>query len=76
MAKNKTGRGIPLASMEKLIRKSGAQRVSECAKEELRKILEVKAEDISKKATMFAKHAGRKTIKEEDVQLAAKSNSF
>jgi len=76
MVRHKTARGIPLASMEKLIRKSGAHRVSESAKEELRKILEDKAENISKKAIMFVKHAGRKTIKEEDIQLAAKSNSF
>ncbi|MCK5107583.1 MAG: NFYB/HAP3 family transcription factor subunit [Nanoarchaeota archaeon] len=69
-------RGIPLAAMEKIIRKSGNVRVSDSAKEELRNILVEKAEEITKKARMLSNHAGRKTIKEEDVKLAAKTNSF
>jgi histone H3/H4 len=75
MVKNNV-RGIPLASMEKIIRKAGANRVSDSAKDELRKILEQEAEEITKKATLLARHAGRKTIKEEDIKLASKTNSF
>ncbi len=76
MVRNNRVRGIPLAAMEKIIRKSGNVRVSDSAKEELRNILVEKAEEITKKARMLSNHAGRKTIKEEDVKLAAKTNSF
>jgi histone H3/H4 len=71
-----TKRGIPLASMEKIIRKSGANRVADSAKVELRKILQNHAEEISKKAALLARHAGRKTIKTEDIKLAAKETQL
>lgn len=65
-------RGIPLASMEKIIKKSGADRISECAKEELRKIIVRNIEKISQISIKLANHAGRKTIKMEDIKLAHK----
>lgn len=65
-------RGIPLASMEKIIKKVGADRISEGAKEELRKIIEEKIGEISQIAIKLANHAGRKTIKTEDIKLAHK----
>ena len=52
---------------------AGAQRVSEKAKEELREILEEIGGKISHQAIIFSKHAGRKTIKKEDIKLAKKS---
>ncbi|MEM2121101.1 MAG: NFYB/HAP3 family transcription factor subunit [Candidatus Woesearchaeota archaeon] len=61
---------IPLASSEKFLKKSGAKRISEEAKLELKKSLEIIAEEITKMAFEFAKHARRKTIKEEDIKLA------
>ena len=61
---------MPLATMEKLMILSGAERVSVSAKIELKKTLEEYANNISKKAIVFAKHAGRKTIKPEDIKLA------
>jgi DNA-binding protein len=60
---------LPVFSMEKLQKKAGAKRVSESAKEELQKTLEKEIEQKTKKAMLFAKHAGRKTIKKEDVFL-------
>jgi DNA-binding protein len=60
---------LPTFAMEKLLKKAGAKRVSEPAKEALQKTLEKKLEQATKKATLFAKHAGRKTIKKEDVLL-------
>ena len=62
--------GIPLASVERLMKRAGAERVSASAAKELKGILEEIAEEMSKKAAKFARHAGRKTIKPEDVKLA------
>ena len=67
------GRSIlPLAAMEKLLKKAGAPRVSESAKTALKDILEDIAEEIGEKSVRLAKHSGRKTVKSADVKLAAK----
>jgi DNA-binding protein len=62
-----------LATMYRLIKKSGAERVSDEAADELRKILEDIADRIALQAVDLSVHAGRKTIKSEDVRLAAKN---
>jgi histone H3/H4 len=59
--------------MYRLIKKSGAERVSDEAADELRKILEDIADRIARQAVDLCVHAGRKTIKSEDVRLAAKN---
>ncbi len=64
--------GIPLAAMDRILRKAGATRVSTGGKKALKKALEDVAEEYAAKAWAFAKHAGRSTIKAEDVQLAIK----
>lgn len=61
---------LSLAAMEKLLRNSGAARVSQSAKEALRDVLEDMANEIGEKAVRFAKHSGRKTVKASDVKLA------
>ena len=61
---------LPLAAMEKLLKKAGAPRVSEDAKEALRDILEAYSHEIGQKATKFSVHSGRKTVKAADVRLA------
>jgi len=61
---------IPAAAMEKLLKKAGAQRVSEDAKAALKEILEKEAEKIAKKAITNAKHSGRKTVKASDIESA------
>jgi len=63
---------IAKASVDKLIRKAGAERVSEDASKALAKILEEEAIDIAREAVTLAEHAGRKTVKKEDVELAVK----
>jgi histone H3/H4 len=63
---------IAKASVDKLIRKAGADRVSEDASIALAKILEEDAIDIAREAISLAEHAGRKTVKKEDVELAMK----
>lgn len=66
---------IPLAAMEKIIKQAGAERVSEDAKVALKEIIEQKAEEVSQRATKFALHAGRKTVKSQDVKLAIREFS-
>ena len=63
---------LPLAAMEKLLKKSGAERVADNAKVALREELEKFAEQLGEKAVRFARHSKRKTIKSEDIKLAVK----
>ena len=63
---------LPVAGMEKLLKKAGAARVSQDAKEALRDVLEEYAQTIGMKAIKFAQHSGRKTVKSSDVKLASK----
>ncbi len=61
---------LPLAPVERIIRKAGAERVSEDAGVELANVLEDYGLEVSREAITLAKHAGRTTVKEEDVRLA------
>ncbi len=63
---------LAVAPMHRLCRKAGADRVSEAAAKELAKALEDIGVRIAKEALDFAMHAGRKTIKSEDIEIAAK----
>lgn len=63
---------LPLAAMEKMLKNAGADRVSDKAKVALKTVVEEIAEGISQKAIKLANHAGRKTVKEKDIKLAAK----
>ncbi|NJD77576.1 MAG: histone family protein [Candidatus Methanoperedens sp.] len=61
---------LPLAPVERIIRKAGAERVAEDAGVELAKVLEDYGLEVSREAMNLAKHAGRTTVKEEDIRLA------
>ncbi|HZX11992.1 MAG TPA: histone family protein [Candidatus Nanoarchaeia archaeon] len=63
---------LPLAAMEKLLKKCGAGRVSEDAKQAMKEVLESYGEKIGEYAVKIAQHSGRKTIKGTDVKLAVK----
>jgi histone H3/H4 len=63
---------LPKLPFERLMKKAGAKRVSEEALEEMANILEDKLTEIAKEAVLLAKHAGRKTILEEDIRIARK----
>ena len=58
-------------AMDKIMRDAGAPRVSDGAKEALAKVLEEKAFEIASEAKKVALHAGRKTITDKDISLAA-----
>ena len=66
---------LGLSAMYRILKKSGAERVSDESVEELRKVIEGVAEDIAKSAVDMTKHAGRKTVRAEDVKLASKTFS-
>ena len=64
---------LGLSARYRLLKKSGAERVSDESADELRRIIEDIATEIAKNAVDMAKHAKRKTVKAEDVKLASKS---
>ena len=63
---------ISLSIFERILKKAGAARVSRGALEEFAKITEHRLTVIVKEATGLAKHAGRKTITDEDIRAAIK----
>lgn len=63
---------LPLAAVDRLIRKATGIRVSESAAQELSKYLEEEGMKIGQQAAVFSKHAGRKTVTDEDIRLALK----
>ncbi len=64
---------LPVAAVEKLFKKAGVDRSSDNAKTALKDLLEEYAVKISKRASEFAAHAGRKTVKKSDIKLAIES---
>jgi histone H3/H4 len=66
---------LGLSAMYRILKKSGAQRVSDESADELRRIIEEIAIAIAKSAVEMSIHAGRKTVRRDDVKLASKQYS-
>ncbi len=64
---------LPLAAVDRIIRKASGLRVSEDAAKELSEVLEDHGIKISQRAANFSKHAKRKTITAGDIRLVVKS---
>ncbi len=65
-------RTLPLAPLERLMRKAGAERVSEDAVIALRDSIEDMAQEVADEALRAARHARRRTVKREDIELAVR----
>ena len=65
---------LPLAPMEKILKKCGAERVSDKAKIALKEVIEEIADEIAVDAIKLTQHAGRKTVKARDIKLAVKQS--
>jgi histone H3/H4 len=63
---------LPVAAVDRIIRKSGAKRVSEDAATALSEVLEERAIVIAGEAAKLAEHAGRRTVRDVDIRLAAR----
>jgi len=66
------GPELAVAPMHRICKKAGADRVSESAARELAKVLDEIGVKIAKEAMDYAMHAGRKTVKSEDIEIAAR----
>lgn len=62
---------LPIAAMHRIAKKAGAQRIGEDAAELMVKKGESYLANVVTKAIELANHAGRKTIRGEDIELAA-----
>lgn len=63
---------LPVAPIERIMKKAGAERISEDAKEAMIDELEDYASELGRRATETARYVGRKTVKAEDIELANK----
>lgn len=61
---------LPIAPVERILRNAGAPRVSTEGAEALKKLMEEFANEIAVKAVKMAKHAGRRTIRADDIMMA------
>ncbi len=63
---------IPKAAVVRILMNVGAKRVADSAASALAGIAKEKGLEIASRAVEISKHAGRKTVHEGDVKLAAK----
>jgi len=64
---------LPIAAVIRIAKANGAERVGSDAAEILVKKAEAYIGKLAKEAEKLASHAGRKTIKEEDVEMASQN---
>ncbi|MFX1285130.1 MAG: histone family protein [Promethearchaeota archaeon] len=67
---------IPVSSIDRIIRKGGAERVSKSAITALQKELEEYGVKIARLAWEIASYAGKKTVEDKDIMLALRKQKF
>ncbi|MFO7967760.1 MAG: histone family protein [Archaeoglobaceae archaeon] len=63
---------LPVAPIERIMKKAGAERISEEAKDAMIDELEEYAANLARRANETSRYVGRKTVKAEDIKLASK----
>ena len=63
---------IPKAPVARILQEAGAKRVSADSVDAFADVIQEIAEEIATQAARIAKHAGRKTVQDGDIKLAAK----
>ncbi|MBS3136923.1 histone family protein [Candidatus Woesearchaeota archaeon] len=63
---------IPRAPVARILMKAGAKRVSADAADAFAEVIQQITENIAEQAAKVSRHAGRKTVNEEDIKIAAK----
>ncbi len=62
---------LPLAAVERIARKAGVERISAEALGELTISVEEIAGELVREIETITKHAGRRTVKPDDIKIAA-----
>ncbi len=69
-------KALTLSPLERILKKAGAERVSKEAVEAFADVLEDYVTRLSMEANILAKHAGRKTITDDDIRMARRKFNF
>ena len=64
---------LPISPFERIAKKTGVKRISKDALEELRDSIEEIGLDLAEKAVRISRHAGRHTVKKEDIKFVTKA---
>ena len=64
---------LPISPFERIAKKAGVKRISKDALEELRDTIEEIGLDTAEKAVKISRHAGRRTVKKEDIRFITKA---
>lgn len=67
---------IPLAAAERLLKTSAAERISDTAILALTVRLETHGKRVAKRAWQYTKHAKRKTVTKDDIELACVESEY
>lgn len=62
---------LPIAAIERIVRKAGIERISADAVKEISKTVEEIGAELALEAAQAARYAKRKTILKEDIKLVA-----
>jgi DNA-binding protein len=63
---------LPFATIERVMRSAGAERISNDAVKAAADRAEALIKNLTTEAVVLSKHAGRKTVTAEDIELASK----